>query len=329
MNTVTMSAIIVTLFLGGPAGPHLFGPDWMWGPIWFLAKLLRLPVHVRVVPGHAAAVPLRPAHGPRVEGAHPAVARLAAAARRASTSPGTRTGTSASSSAIGFVVLVARLRAADGGHAHGRRLRRERARGGARLMGYLEGFRVTFGKLFKNTETGRTVTVPYVKDSGPKREKPERLHGRHVLNRYEDGMEKCIGCELCAGVCPARCIYVRGADNDARRPGVARRALRLRLRDQLPALHPLRPVRRGLPHRGHHRVEAVRVLLHQPRRRHLHEGRAASSTTTACPSSCRGRTGRDLATVAAHLGLGAGHRAVGRRRLRGQGRRGRASSASA
>jgi NADH-quinone oxidoreductase subunit I len=42
---------------------------------------------------------------------------------------------------------------------------------------------------------------------------PPRRHGRHVLNRYEDGMEKCIGCELCAGVCPARCIYVRGADN--------------------------------------------------------------------------------------------------------------------
>ena len=46
-----------------------------------------------------------------------------------------------------------------------------------------------------------------------KRPKPLRFHGRHVLNRYEDGMEKCIGCELCAGVCPARCIYVRGADN--------------------------------------------------------------------------------------------------------------------
>jgi NADH-quinone oxidoreductase subunit H len=40
MNTVTMSAIIVTLFLGGPAGPLLFGPDWIWGPIWFLAKVL-------------------------------------------------------------------------------------------------------------------------------------------------------------------------------------------------------------------------------------------------------------------------------------------------
>jgi NADH-quinone oxidoreductase subunit H len=40
MNTVTMSAIIVTLFLGGPAGPALFGPGWIWGSIWFLAKLL-------------------------------------------------------------------------------------------------------------------------------------------------------------------------------------------------------------------------------------------------------------------------------------------------
>jgi len=80
-------------------------------------------------------------------------------------------------------------------------------------MGYLDGFRVTFGKLFKSTHSGAVVTVPYVKDTGPKREKPARLHGRHVLNRYEDGMEKCIGCELCAGVCPARCIYVRGADN--------------------------------------------------------------------------------------------------------------------
>ncbi len=40
--------------------------------------------------------------------------------------------------------------------------------------------------------------------------RPSAQHGRHVLNRYEDGMEKCIGCELCAGVCPADCIYVAG-----------------------------------------------------------------------------------------------------------------------
>ncbi|HLH28680.1 MAG TPA: NADH-quinone oxidoreductase subunit I, partial [Acidimicrobiales bacterium] len=51
-----------------------------------------------------------------------------------------------------------------------------------------------------------------------KQPKQPRQHGRHVLNRYEDGMEKCIGCELCAGVCPADCIYVRGLDNPPDHP---------------------------------------------------------------------------------------------------------------
>jgi NADH-quinone oxidoreductase subunit H len=39
MNTVVMSAIIVTLFLGGPTGPTFFGPDWIWGPFWFVLKV--------------------------------------------------------------------------------------------------------------------------------------------------------------------------------------------------------------------------------------------------------------------------------------------------
>ena len=72
-------------------------------------------------------------------------------------------------------------------------------------MGYLRGFTITGKQIGKPKGT-----VQYPER---KRPKPERIHGRHVLNRYEDGMEKCIGCELCAGVCPARCIYVRGADN--------------------------------------------------------------------------------------------------------------------
>jgi NADH-quinone oxidoreductase subunit I len=82
-------------------------------------------------------------------------------------------------------------------------------------MGYLNGFAVTLKKLLHNTATGEVVTTQYPEE---KRPKPDRLHGRHVLNRYEDGMEKCIGCELCAGVCPARCIYVRGADNPIDEP---------------------------------------------------------------------------------------------------------------
>jgi NADH-quinone oxidoreductase subunit I len=94
-------------------------------------------------------------------------------------------------------------------------------------MGYLEGFAVTLRqhRLFG----GKRVTTQYsggrvakkgkaVEQRDEKIDKPERLHGRHVLNRYDDGMEKCIGCELCAGVCPAKCIYVRGADNDPENP---------------------------------------------------------------------------------------------------------------
>jgi NADH-quinone oxidoreductase subunit I len=89
-------------------------------------------------------------------------------------------------------------------------------------MGYLGGFAVTFKKLFHKTPSGAVVTTQYNAGRGgkhdEKRPKALRVHGRHVLNRYEDGMEKCIGCELCAGVCPAQCIYVRGADNDPDAP---------------------------------------------------------------------------------------------------------------
>ena len=77
-------------------------------------------------------------------------------------------------------------------------------------FGLFKGLKVTFKELFR-----KSVTDKYPKEF---REKPQRFHGRHVLNRYEDGMEKCIGCELCAGVCPAQCIYVRGEDNPEDEP---------------------------------------------------------------------------------------------------------------
>ncbi len=80
----------------------------------------------------------------------------------------------------------------------------------ADMLGPFRGFAVTLRQMSKPRVT---TSYPQVK-----RQKPQRFHGRHVLNRYPDGMEKCIGCELCAGVCPARCIYVRGADNPPDEP---------------------------------------------------------------------------------------------------------------
>lgn len=68
------------------------------------------------------------------------------------------------------------------------------------------GFGVTFRTMFR-----KVVTEQYPKEKFPT---APRFHGRHQLNRWPDGLEKCVGCELCAWACPADAIYVEGAQND-------------------------------------------------------------------------------------------------------------------
>ena len=41
----------------------------------------------------------------------------------------------------------------------------------------------------------------------------ERYRGKHVLRRDENGLEKCVGCFLCAAACPVECIYIEAAEN--------------------------------------------------------------------------------------------------------------------
>jgi NADH-quinone oxidoreductase subunit I len=72
----------------------------------------------------------------------------------------------------------------------------------------LRAFGTTFATMFRHVSTEQ---YPFDKDKFPP--KP-RFHGRHQLNRHPDGLEKCVGCELCAWACPADAIFVQGADNE-------------------------------------------------------------------------------------------------------------------
>ena len=73
-----------------------------------------------------------------------------------------------------------------------------------------QGLSLTLRSMFK-----KPITVQWPEEQ---RLVPPRHRGRHILHRYDNGLEKCIGCELCAAACPVGCIYVGPAENPKDHP---------------------------------------------------------------------------------------------------------------
>src|ERR1700761_7860001 len=70
-----------------------------------------------------------------------------------------------------------------------------------------KGMSITLKELFQPT-----ITEAY--PDGPA-QLQARYRGSHILQRDENGLEKCVACFLCAAACPADCIHIEAAENTA------------------------------------------------------------------------------------------------------------------
>jgi NADH-quinone oxidoreductase subunit I len=76
---------------------------------------------------------------------------------------------------------------------------------GQTVVALVKGFSVTFKTMFEKTVTENYPATPVTFQP--------RYRGIHVLHRDETGLEKCVGCFLCAAACPSNCIYIEAAEN--------------------------------------------------------------------------------------------------------------------
>jgi len=51
----------------------------------------------------------------------------------------------------------------------------------------------------------RPITISYPEEKRPVR---NRFKGRHYLTRYDNGLEKCIGCAQCIAMCPESALKI-------------------------------------------------------------------------------------------------------------------------
>ncbi|MFP5041386.1 NADH-quinone oxidoreductase subunit NuoI [Parasediminibacterium sp. JCM 36343] len=72
------------------------------------------------------------------------------------------------------------------------------------LWNIVKGMAITFMHMFK-----KQPTIRYPEQ---KREFSRVFRGLHVLNRDEEGREKCTACGLCAVACPAEAITMEAAE---------------------------------------------------------------------------------------------------------------------
>ena len=77
-----------------------------------------------------------------------------------------------------------------------------------------KGMSITFMEMFQPTQVEN-----YPDGDGPLKgaRLQERFRGAHVLQRDENGLEKCVACFLCAAACPSNCIYIEAAENTTER----------------------------------------------------------------------------------------------------------------
>jgi NADH-quinone oxidoreductase subunit I len=78
------------------------------------------------------------------------------------------------------------------------------------IAGIAKGMSITFKEMLEPT-----TVENYPDGPGPMRgaQFQERFRGAHVLQRDENGLEKCVACFLCAAACPSNCIYIEAAEN--------------------------------------------------------------------------------------------------------------------